>query len=159
MKLSKGEIGTAELTYAGNEDNEIVIGDFVLGTCGAFTSGVPTLEEFSKMLSFLVWISRNQPWWIGDLITWGEQRFGDDFYNEADLDPWAVDQIERHAAVARAMPPEVRNKKLWFTHHREVCRLPREQAVAFLQKAEEQVLSSSDLRGQIPKKRKKKAKW
>ena len=161
MKLSHGEIGNAEVAFAGNETS-MRVGDFVLSAGGLKTIGMPDASEFSKMVSFLVWVSRNQPWWLGDVITWGEQRFGDELYNTIDIDQHAIDQITRCAGVARAMPPEARNKRLWFTHHREVCSLPRELAIQKLREAERQVMSSAELRKTIKKpvkKKRKKRKW
>lgn len=155
-----------DIVQSDDGDNSIQIGDFVLETCGVSTEGIPSVGEFAKMLTFLVWMSRNTPWWIGDVISWGERRYGDDLYNHADLDPWAIDQINRHAAVCRAVPQELRNRNLWYTHHREVCKLEPEKMTEFLDMAEEQVMSSADLRKSIngvsqKKKtpRKRKPKW
>ena len=161
MKITDGEIGTAEVTYAG-PDSVVEVGDFLLEAGGLKTKGMPTIEEFARMIRWLIWLSRNQPWWIGDAIVWGEQRFGDAIYDAIDLDPHAVDQMMRCSGVARSMPPETRNKSLWFTHHREVCGLPKEVAARKLAEAEEQVLSSAELRKQVkksPVKKRRKAKW
>lgn len=161
LKATEGEIVTSDIVYAGPESS-MEVGDFVLEACGLKTKGMPTIEEFATMIRWLIWVSRNQPWWIGDAIVWGESRFGDAIYDAIDMDPHAVDQMIRCAGVARGMPPATRNKSLWFTHHREVCGLPKEVAAQKLAEAEEQVLSSAELRKRVKKKsvrKKRKPKW
>lgn len=108
------------------------LGAFSLKTGGLEVEGVPPIEEWEELLATLIWFSRNHPWWIGDLVRFGEARFGQNFYNALVGDATVVDMISRHAGVAKQIPPSQRDRELSWTHHREVVKLnPKERQLVF----------------------------
>jgi len=124
---------------------EITMGPFVLSPCGLEIAGVPDIEDWESMLKVLLWMARNHPWWIGDLITFGEARFGEDFYAAIDPDPATVDMISRHAGVARAIRPSERRKGLSWSHHRNVVSLNPAARKDILEYAEENCIASGKM--------------
>jgi hypothetical protein len=111
---------------------ELKLGPFTLKSTRLEINGLPELKDWEGTLNTLIWFSKNTPWWIGDLIKYGEARFGEGFYNTITPDPTTADMIGRHAAVARAFPVSQRDEELSWTHHREVTRLkPQERKLVF----------------------------
>lgn len=125
---------------------ELKIGPFVLKKCGLEIEGVPEGEDWENGLNTLLWFARNTPWWIGDLVTYGEARFGEAFYTNIDPDPTTVDMIGRHAAIARAFRSEDRDPELSWTHHREVVSLPREARAEVFEYAKAKGIASGKMR-------------
>ena len=125
---------------------QIKLGSFTIKSTRLEIEGVPKLEEWEEVLKTLVWFSKNTPWWIGDLIKYGEARFGEGFYNAVEPDPTTADMIGRHAAVARAFPVSQRDKDLSWTHHREVVKLKPHERREVFQHAKKMGSSSGKMR-------------
>lgn len=124
---------------------EIRLGPFVLGPCGLEIEGVPDIDDWESILKVLLWMARNHPWWIGDLITFGEARFGEEFYSAIEPDPATVDMISRHAGVARAIKPSERRPGLSWSHHRNVVSLKPAVRQEVLEYAEENCIASGKM--------------
>ncbi|MAT51541.1 MAG: hypothetical protein CMK32_10200 [Porticoccaceae bacterium] len=131
------------------EAPELKIGPFVLRPTQLEMEGAPEGEDWENALNFLLWIARNHPWWIGDLVTYGEARFGEAFYNNIVPDPTTADMIGRHAAIARAFKASERWPELSWTHHREVVRLKPIARKEVLQYALDKGIASGKMRDAV----------
>lgn len=129
-----------------NESPSLRIGPFALTNSQLIVDGVPEVEDWEKAMEFLLWVARSHPWWIGDLITFGEARLGQDFYQAIAPDPNTADMIGRHAAVAKKVRPSERFHSLSWTHHREVVKLPPAARKEVLQYALEKGIASGKMR-------------
>ena len=120
-----------------NQPPQLRLGKFILKQTGLEIDGIPERDEWESVLTTLIWFARNHPWWIGDLIRFGEARMGDSFYNVMVPDATVCDMIGRHAGVAKSIPPSQRDGELSWTHHREVVSLrpsERKQVFAYAKK-------------------------
>lgn len=90
-------------------------------------------------------------WWIGDAIVFGQKRWGDK-YNEAlaatDLE---YQTLMNYACVCSKVVFSRRRENLSFSHHYEVASLPAPEQKKWLDKAEEEGWSKSDLRCELRK--------
>jgi hypothetical protein len=74
------------------------------------------IEEWEKAAEQLVYMQKSIPWWVGDMVVFGEATWGDDFWSIVPMDA-SLSMLERHAGVARKYPPNQRNAALSYTHH------------------------------------------
>lgn len=126
--------------------NEMKLGPFILQSTQLEIDGIPEGEDWENTLNALIWLARNHPWWIGDLVTYGEARFGEAFYNAIVPDPTTAEMIGRHAAVARAVKASERFPDLSWTHHREVVRLAPAARKEVLEYARDKGIASGKMR-------------
>ena len=126
--------------------SEMKLGPFILKSTQLEIDGVPEGDDWENTLNALIWLARNHPWWIGDLITYGEARFGEAFYNAIVPDPTTAEMIGRHAAVARAVRASERFSDLSWTHHREVVRLSPMARKEVLEYARDKGIASGKMR-------------
>src|SRR5260370_35383126 len=82
---------------------KISIGPFHFTSVGVRFSGKPELTQWEGPLQFALWCQRAGPWWIGDLLNAGEDRFGESFsqMGEGAVSAW---MLNRYASVARRVP-------------------------------------------------------
>jgi hypothetical protein len=102
------------------------------------------IEEWEASAKTLFEMQKWSPWWIGDLMVYGEARFGDDAWQIPPLDA-SASSVERFVAVARKIPPEARMKSLSFQHHLLALRI-KEPSVrqAALRKAESDAMNTEE---------------
>jgi hypothetical protein len=129
-----------------SDEPTLKIGPFRLAKSQLEIESDPKPEDWEQALAFLLWIARSHPWWIGDLITFGEARFGQEFYQAISPDPNTADMIGRHAAVAKKVRPSERFDQLSWTHHREVVKLPPPARKEVLQYALDKGIASGKMR-------------
>src|SRR2546423_15317088 len=90
---------------------KISVGPFHFTSVGVRISGKPELPEWKGPLQFALWCQRAGPWWIGDLLNAGEDRFGESFSRM-----WegavSAETLNRFASVARRGPLENRGAGL-----------------------------------------------
>lgn len=128
------------------------IGPFELEACHAVLNGNATREQWEQAIAFAVYVQRHSPWWIGDIVQMGEERFGENFYQAM---PEASDGlVSRSVGVCKKVPRSVRVEGLSFSHHREVCGLLPSQQRIVLQEALDKGLTSGEVRGLVQKKKK-----
>ena len=105
------------------------IGPFHFTSVGVRISGKPELTEWKGPLQFALWCQRAGPWWIGDLLNAGEDRFGESFSQMCE-GAVSAEMLNRYASVARRVPIENRVASLSWTAHAMVARLPLDHAKA-----------------------------
>lgn len=128
------------------DEPQLKIGSFVLRTTGLEIIGTPEPEEWENIFVTLLWFAKNHPWWIGDLVTFGEARFGEAFYQAIVPDSTVGDMVARHAGIARAIRTDQRDPELSWTHHREVVSLPPQLRKEVFEYAKARGISSGKMR-------------
>ena len=104
---------------------KISVGPFHFTSVGVRISGKPEIAEWKGPLQFALWCQRAGPWWIGDLLNSGEDRFGETF---SQMCEGAVsgEMLNRYASVARRVPLENRRPGLSWSAHAVTARLPHD---------------------------------
>lgn len=115
---------------------------------GLEIEGEATYEEWYAAAETVIGLHRASPWMIGDILNYGEERFGER-YSQI-IDPvsrqYAVQTLKNYASVASRMPPERRRADLTFSHHSEVVNLDPPVADALLDAAAREGISVASLR-------------
>jgi hypothetical protein len=124
---------------------KISIGPFHFTSVGVRFSGKPELNDWKGPLQFALWCQRAGPWWIGDLINAGEDRFGESFSQMCE-GMVSAEMLNRYASVARRVPIQNRIATLSWSAHAAVARLPVEKQKRLLQDADRYGWTSDELR-------------
>lgn len=124
---------------------KISVGPFHFTSVGVRISGKPELPEWNGPLQFALWCQRAGPWWIGDLLNAGEDRFGESFSQMCE-GTVSAEMLNRYASVARRVPIENRVASLSWSAHAAVARLPADLQKRFLQEADRHGWTSDELR-------------
>lgn len=105
-----------------------------------------TYDEWKSKLRLVRNIEGSVMWWIGDMINWGQSKWGEKYSDAMEATDYDYHTLARASLVARRFPPHRRNQALSFSHHRELADLPEDQQDEWLQKAQEQNWSVVTLR-------------
>ena len=124
---------------------KISIGPFHFTSVGVRFSGKPDLSEWKGPLQFALWCQRAGPWWIGDLLNAGEDRFGESFSQMCE-GAVSAEMLNRYASVARRVPIENRMASLSWSAHAAVARLSGDVQKRMLQEADRHGWTSDELR-------------
>jgi hypothetical protein len=124
---------------------KISVGPFHFTSVGVRITGKPEIAEWQGPLQFALWCQRAGPWWIGDLLNAGEDRFGETF-SQACEGAISADMLNRYASVARRVPLENRVSSLSWTAHAMVARLPLDEQRPLLLQAERHGWTSDEIR-------------
>lgn len=124
---------------------KISVGPFHFTSVGVRISGKPELTEWQGPLQFALWCQRAGPWWIGDLLNAGEDRFGESFSQMCE-GAVSAEMLNRYASVARRVPIENRVASLSWSAHAMVARLPLDLQKPMLQEADRHGWTSEELR-------------
>lgn len=90
-------------------------------------------------------------WWIGDWLNFGERRYGE-MYAQA-VDESQVRSWQNYKWVANAVETSNRLENVPWTHHMYVAALSSDEQVYWLDRAEKEKMSVSDLRHAIKTKK------
>jgi hypothetical protein len=124
---------------------KISVGPFHFTSVGVRISGKPELAEWKGPLQFALWCQRAGPWWIGDLLNVGEDRFGETFSQMCE-GAVSAEMLNRYASVARRVPIENRRPGLSWSAHAVCARLPLDVQHNLLLAAERHGWTSDELR-------------
>jgi hypothetical protein len=106
-----------------------------------------TLEKAEAVLVALVNVESACPWWIGDLLNWSEQTFGESWSQMlVPLTQVQWDTVRRYKQVAAAYPPAKRVEGATFSHHRELMLLPIDQRERWLARVVAENLSVREVK-------------
>jgi hypothetical protein len=124
---------------------KISVGPFHFTSVGVRISGKPEIADWKGPLQFALWCQRAGPWWIGDMLNSGEDRFGETF---SQLCEGAVsgEMLNRYASVARRVPLENRRPGLSWSAHAVTARLPLNVQHDLLLEAERKGWTTDELR-------------
>ena len=123
----------------------ISVGPFHFTSVGVRISGKPDINAWQGPLQFALWCQRAGPWWIGDLLNAGEDKFGETFSQMCE-GAVSAEMLNRYASVARRVPIENRVPSLSWSAHTYVARLPHDQQKRLLQEADRRGWTSDELR-------------
>lgn len=110
---------------------------------GLSIEGVPPIEDWETLGAQLFHMQRNVPWWIGDMLAFGEARFGDDIMQCLPEDV-SLEMVERFASVSRKFPIGDRNPSLSWTHHVIALRANEKLRAALLRVAERERMDTKE---------------
>lgn len=114
--------------------------------------------KFPKTLEFDCWeragrrlmhIVDSSAWCIGDWVAYGEVHFPDRYRRASDTTGLGYGTLRNYASVARRFPVSRRRDKLSFQHHAELASLPTAEQDKWLDLAEREGWSRSQLRHQL----------
>ena len=108
--------------------------------------GSPTREEWLRCLDYLVHVEQHVHFWIGDLLAYGETRWGTTYAELGERTGFDPGTLRNLKWVASRVAPEQRRPGLSYAHHQEVVRLPPEQQESVLARAEEEGWTSKAVR-------------
>ncbi len=124
---------------------KISVGPFQFTSVGVRILGKPGLTDWKGPLQFALWCQRAGPWWIGDLLNAGEDRFNESFSQMCE-GAVSAEMLNRYASVARRVPIENRVAGLSWSAHASVARLPLDLQKKLLQEADRHGWTSDELR-------------
>jgi hypothetical protein len=124
---------------------KISVGPFQFTSVGVRIAGQPQLDEWRGPLQFALWCQRAGPWWIGDVLNSGDDRFGESFSQMCE-GTLSTEMLNRYASVARRVPIENRRASLSWSAHAAVARLEPDQQKSLLLDAERHGWTSEELR-------------
>lgn len=120
--------------------------NFRLHPCGIEVVGEPSFDEWAAAIGDVKKINGAIQWIIGDMLLYGEQRFGEAYSQVLDAADYSDETLRVTRWVASKFEPVTRVTSLSFRHHQEVASLPAEQAASLLVEAEANGLTTRDLR-------------
>lgn len=124
---------------------KISVGPFHFTSVGVRISGKPEVAEWKGPLQFALWCQRAGPWWIGDLLNAGEDRFGETFSQMCE-GAVSAEMLNRYASIARRVPLENRRPGLSWSAHAVVARLRHDVQRDLLLEAERRGWTTDELR-------------
>lgn len=118
----------------------------------------PTSLTFSGQLPFARYletarllgkIGKGVQWWVGDLLNYGAERYGEKFAQaeaETGFDPGTLANL---ASVCGRVEPSRRREHLSFGHHAEVAKLDPAEQHRWLKDAETKQWTRAELRAAL----------
>ena len=96
-------------------------------------------DRWAQEVITLARMQRSSSWWLGDILLYGEEKFGERAWQVQDqLDvKYEYGTLADLKWVSKRVPPYVRHPKLSWSHHRQVAKLEIADQKAWLAKAAE----------------------
>jgi len=88
-------------------------------------------------------------WWLGDLMRYGEMRWGEDAAQAVEMSGLHVDTLRACVWVAESIVPARRRPEATWSHHREVAAMDAAEGDAWLGRAIDGGWSRDELRRKI----------
>lgn len=86
------------------------------------------VDEWESLLGRVVAVSDASAWWIGDVLSFGEWRYGEKYRTVLAVIEFEYERARNYAYVSGNVPAAVRRADLSWSHHRIVAPLvPAEQ--------------------------------
>lgn len=121
--------------------------------CYLVVRGEPTIEDWRVAVDNLARVGRNSQWWLGDLLLYGEFRWGECVYQYIESEYGIDAQTAANAKfVASRFPPASRRRELTWSHYAELAGLAGtapEQAAQIADEAAREGLSTRDVRERV----------
>jgi len=106
--------------------------------------GTLSWERYEELCATLETMEEAVGFWIGDTIIEGERLFGERAYQPWKAKGYKAERLRQYAWVAQQIPPVTRVTLSW-THHRAVAALPEPQQAEWLQRAQDEGLTTRQL--------------
>lgn len=108
-------------------------------------SSLDGIESWERSAQEIFSMQRHVPWWLGDLVLFGEARFGDDFWQVVP-EGTEIKMLQRFAKVASEYRPEERVLELGWAHHSIGLRIKNKALrQAILQVAKSKYMDAKEL--------------
>jgi hypothetical protein len=121
-------------------------GPFELTRTAAIAMCDATFDEWAATFKWCQAVEKASPFWVGDLVAYGEQKYGEMYAQAMDATRYSYGTLANAAYVARRVESSRRREHLSFGHHQEVAPLPPQEQTEWLDKAEVQELTIQQLR-------------
>lgn len=108
-------------------------------------------EAYEKLGYFIGDMNQACAWWVGDLVLYGEELYGQEHAQIEQALRLAPQTIANRASVARHIPPSERRVSLDFSTHAEVAYMPRKERNSWLDKADKGAWTRGRLREELIK--------
>jgi hypothetical protein len=106
-------------------------------------------EEFEELIALFGTAENVFIWWSADALLQGEHLYGDKVAQAAELLRRSPQTIINRTSVARRVPPSRRNPHVSFSCHAEVAALEPADQRRWLKTAEQEALSTHELRARV----------
>ncbi len=114
----------------------IVYSSFRLEERGLTPVGTPTREQWSECLDYLMHLEKHIHFWIGDLLAYGERRWGEMYSEMIERTGYEPRTLRTLKWVASSVDVSRRREGLSFAHHQEAAGLSPEQQDVILDLSE-----------------------
>ncbi|MFC3898198.1 LmbU family transcriptional regulator [Lentzea rhizosphaerae] len=98
---------------------------------------------------FVLNAAESVTWWIGDLLVYGQDAFGDRYEQAIARTSLDYQTLRNYAWIAKKFPVSRRRDKLSFGHHSEVAALVESEQDVWLERAERLGWSRNELRRRL----------
>jgi len=116
---------------------------------GAVVAASLPIKSWSVLVAHLGRLEASIPWWLGDVLVFGEHTYGSKYAEVVEATGYAIQTLKNYAWVARSVPVENRDPQLPWRLHREVARLnPRAQR-EWLDRVRAKGWTTDDLRREL----------
>lgn len=103
------------------------------------------VEAWEEMLGRVVALSESSAWWIGDVLAYGEWKYGEKYQTVLARLELEYDRARNYAYVAGNVPAAIRRHDLSWSHHRLVAKLAPLDQERWLTRAAEEGWSFREL--------------
>lgn len=129
--------------------SEAKLAPFTLYRTGAEVDGEPTIEQWYEACGMLQHVQGSVMWVLGDLLNYGEHRFGEMYTQAMEETPYQYQTLVNAKSICGKIQFYRRRENLSFTMHAEVANLPDDDQDRWLSRAEAEGWSTHDLRQEI----------
>lgn len=130
----------------------IDIGPFKLSARGVKTTGKPTIEEWATALNFACECHEASPYWVGDLVAYGENRqdWAEKLSQAQSVSGLSIDRLHDLGYVSRRTGATARRVSPSIEHSRAAARVVDEgERLEWLRRSREEGWSVRELRLEI----------
>ena len=117
------------------EQPGLVVYGFLLGDRGLTPVGTPTRAQWLQCLHYLMHLERHVHFWMGDLLAYGEQCWGEKYTELIEQTGYDLGTLRTLKWVASQVHVSERHENLPFAHHQEAAKLPPSQQRLVLARA------------------------
>lgn len=108
-----------------------------------------SFDEWAEVGHTLGRIGRAHQWWVGDWLNYGERAYGEKYSQAMDATGLDYSTVANAAWVSKSVEVSRRRENLSFSHHREVAKFEPAEQDEWLDRAEAEDWSRSELREQL----------
>ncbi len=115
----------------------VTLGKFEFSPSGMKVIGKPDIEEWAAALHIVSVLERGLAFCVGDMLEYGEAKFGELAAQYIDARHWSAETIRNYRWVAKSVPLQNRmiDRGLSVAHHQIVAGLPVPEQRKWLRKA------------------------
>ena len=134
--------------YQSNKD--LVVNSYKFHAMGVEAIGNPSYEDWEAAFQFAKRSEQSVQFWVGDLIKAVENAPYSDKYTQAlDATDYSLRTLQNNKYVASKVPLENRHIGLSFEHHKAVAALDAPKQKEWLDKAEEEGWTVSEMKKEL----------